>query len=148
MDVGTYSRFKMQAVAGTVTPKSLNYVTYYFYCIFTSVADPGSKKSAKIMENFPINKPTPINIIDFFFKTIKLMLTDIYIYPINNKTYKYIFFRKKSKIKVDIFPTLGRIWSMIRIHIKMKQIRNTDFYESHKKNPSLIAERYKCKIYF
>ena len=59
------------------------------------------------------------------------MLTDINICPINNKTdhisQKYIFYRKKSKTKIDIFPILGRIWSRIRIriHIKMKQIRNT-----------------------
>ena len=65
------------------------------------------------------------------------MFTDINIYPINNKTdhisEKYIFYRKKSKTKVDIFPILGRIWSRIRIRyftkrirIKMKRIRNTD----------------------
>ena len=38
--------------------------------------------------------------------------------PINNKTdhisEKYIFYTKKSKTKVDIFPILGRIWSRIR----------------------------------
>ena len=57
------------------------------------------------------------------------MFTERNIYPINNKTghisEKYIFYRKKSKTKYDIFPILGRIWSRIRIHIKMKQIRNT-----------------------
>ena len=53
--------------------------------------DPGGKKSAKIMENFHENHKNTI----IFFKTIKLMLTDINIYPINNKTdhisEKYIF---------------------------------------------------------
>ena len=56
------------------------------------------------------------------------MFTDINNYPINNKTNhiseKYIFKEKKSKTKVDIF---GRIRSRIRIHIKMKRIRNTVF---------------------
>ena len=67
------------------------------------------------------------------------MFTDINICPINNKTdhisEKYIFYTKKSKTKVDIFPILGRIWSRIRIryftkriHIKMKRIRNTAYY--------------------
>ena len=59
------------------------------------------------------------------------MFTDINIYPINNKTdhipEKYIFYRKKSKTKVDIFPILGRIWGRIRIRIqiKVKRIQNT-----------------------
>ena len=59
------------------------------------------------------------------------MFTDINIYPINNKTdhilEKYIFYRKKSQTKVDIFPILGRNYftQRIRIHIKMKRIRNT-----------------------
>ena len=61
------------------------------------------------------------------------MVTDLIIYLINNKTdqilEKYIFYRKESKTKVDIFPILGRIWSRIRIHIKMKRIRNTGKYE-------------------
>ena len=53
--------------------------------------------------------------------------------------WRNIFFnRKKSKTKVEIFPILGWIWSRIRIrinyftkririHIKMKRIRNTAF---------------------
>ena len=53
------------------------------------------------------------------------MLTDINIYLINNKIdhilEKSIFYIKKSKTKVDIFP----IWIWIRIHIKMKRICNT-----------------------
>ena len=57
------------------------------------------------------------------------MFTEINIYSINNKTdhisEKYIFIEKKSKTKVDIFLILGRIWSRIQIHIKMKLIRNT-----------------------
>ena len=50
------------------------------------------------------------------------------------------FYRKKSKTKVDIFPILGRILGQdplfhetdprIRIHIKMKRIRNTEFLNS------------------
>ena len=59
------------------------------------------------------------------------MFTDLNIYPKNNKTdhisEKYIFYIKKSKTKVDIFPILGRIWIRIRIHIKMKRVRNTAF---------------------
>ena len=66
------------------------------------------------------------------------MFTDIYIYPIINKenhiSEKYIFYRKKSKTKVDIFPILGRIWSKIRIHIKMKRIRNTEFFRKSSEN--------------
>ena len=68
------------------------------------------------------------------------MFTDINIYPINNKTYhiseKYIFYRKKSKTKIDIFPSdleqdpdpdplFHETDPRIRIHIKMKRIRNT-----------------------
>ena len=67
-----------------------------------------------------------IRILYIFFKTIKLMFTDINIYPINNKTdhisEKYIFYRKK---KVDIFPILGGIWSRIRIRYFRKQIRGS-----------------------
>ena len=58
--------------------------------------DPGSNKSAKIMENFHKNQPKSLEYHTFFFfKTIKLMFTDINIYSINNKTdhisEKYIF---------------------------------------------------------
>ena len=56
------------------------------------------------------------------------MFTDINIYPINNEIdhilEKYIFYRKKSFTKVDIFSILGQIWSRIRIN--MKRIQNTD----------------------
>ena len=48
------------------------------------------------------------------------------IFPINNKT-DHICLEKTSKTKVDIFPIIGLIWSRIRINIKMKGIRNTDF---------------------
>ena len=52
------------------------------------------------------------------------MFTDINIYPINNKTdhisEKRIFYRKKSKTKVYIFSILSRIWSRIRIRIRIK----------------------------
>ena len=68
-----------------------------------------------------LRKSTKIIRISYiFFKTFKLMFTDINIYPINNKTDHilgeiYFFYRKKSKTKVDIF----------RIHFKIKRIRNT-----------------------
>ena len=52
------------------------------------------------------------------------MFTDINICPINNVTdhisEKYIFYTKKSKTKVDIFPILGRIWSRIRSRIRIR----------------------------
>jgi len=70
---------------------------------------------------------------------MKVMFSDKIIYSINNKTdhilEKYISHRKK----VDIFLILGwilsririryfmKLNSWIRIHIKMKQIRNTAF---------------------
>ena len=58
--------------------------------------DPGSKKSAKIRTI----STKIIRISYIFFKTIKLMFTDINIYSINNKTdhisEKYIFYGKKS----------------------------------------------------
>ena len=81
------------------------------------------QKSWKISTKINENHKNTIH----FFKTIKLMFTDINVHPINDKTdhisEKYIFYRKKSRTKVDIFPILGRIWS--RIHMKMKRIRNT-----------------------
>ena len=62
--------------------------------------DPGSKKSGKIMENFHKNQPESLEYHTFVFKTIKLMFTDIKIFPINNETdhisEKFIFYRKKS----------------------------------------------------
>ena len=55
------------------------------------------------MENFDKNQPKSLE-YHTFFKTIKLMFTDINIYPINNKTdhisEKYIFYRKKAKQKL------------------------------------------------
>ena len=73
------------------------------------------------------------------------MFTDINIYPINNITYhiseKYIFYRKKKKLKSwylsdfrsdlesDPEQDPGSLFHetdpRIRIHIKMKRIRNT-----------------------
>ena len=58
------------------------------------------------------------------------MFTGINIYPISNKTdhisEEYIFFiEKKSKTKVEIFLILSRIWSRVRVRIKMKRIRDT-----------------------
>ena len=114
-----------------------------------SVADPdpfgsvsfwstGSASMKRIRIRVAKNQPkswkisTKITRISYiFFKTIELMFTDINIYPINNKTdhilEKYIFYRKKSKTKVDIFPILGRIWSRIRIRIRYftKRIRGS-----------------------
>ena len=85
------------------------------------------------MENFHKNQPISLNIIHFIFKTIKLMFTDINIYPINNKaghiSKKYILYIKKGKTKVDIWYFVGPVfyetYPRIRIHIKMKRIRNT-----------------------
>ena len=75
------------------------------------------KISTKINENHK-------NIIHFFFKTIKLMFTDLNIYPTNNKTdhisERYFFYIKNSKTKVDIFPILGRIWIRIRSRIRIR----------------------------
>ena len=69
-----------------------------------------------------------------FFKTIKPMFTDINIYPINIKTghisEKYIFYRNKSKTKVDIFPILGRIWSRIRSVISRNGSEDPDPYQN------------------
>ena len=54
------------------------------------------------------------------------MFTDINIYSINNKTdhisENYIFYRKKSWTK------LNETDPRIRIHIKIKRIRNTEYY--------------------
>ena len=69
--------------------------------------DPGSKKSAKIMENFHKNQPKSQDYYLFFSKNIKLLLTDINIYLINNKTNhfceKYIF----DRIFLSIFGKAG-----------------------------------------
>ena len=80
------------------------------------------------MKTFHKIQPKSLKYHTFFFKTIKLMFTDINIYPmLNNKTdhisEKYISYRKKSKTKFDIFPILGRIWS--RIHYFPKRIRGS-----------------------
>ena len=96
------------------------------------------------------------NIIQFFQKYSNLSLSDLNIYPINNKTdyflEKYIFNRKKKKQKkVCIFldsrsyseqdpvpdPLFHATDPRIRIHIKMKRIRNSlikciiNYYETH-----------------
>ena len=100
--------------------------------------DPGSKKSAKIMENFNKNQQKSTKIIRIsciFFKTIKLMFTDINIYSINNKTdhisEKYIFYRYfpdfSSDLEQDPDPLFHETDPRIRIHIKMKRIRNTGY---------------------
>ena len=75
----------------------------------------------------------------FFFKTIKLMFTDINIYSINNKTdhiRRNIFLIEKkswyfpdfmSDLEQDPDPLFHETDPRIRIHIKMKRIRNTFF---------------------
>ena len=63
--------------------------------------DPGRKKSANIMENFNKNQQKLLEYHTFFFKTIKLMFTDINIYSINKKT--------DHISEKYIFPILGRI---------------------------------------
>ena len=78
------------------------------------------------------------------------MFTDINICPINNKidhiSEKYIFYRKKVKQKLIIFPILNleplfhETDPRIRIHIKMKRIRNTGSYEMK------IHNHIKCNI--
>ena len=77
---------------------------------------PGSIKSAKIMENFHINQLKSLEYHTFFFKTIKLMITDINIYPINNKTdhisEEYNFHIKKVKQKL--------VFSRSRIRIRIR----------------------------
>ena len=128
--------------------------------IFSSVADPdpfgsvsfwsaGSASMKRIRNRVAKYQPkswkisTKINAnqknIIHFFKTIKLIFTDINIYPINNKTdhisEKYILDRKKnwyfpdfrSDLKQDLDPLFHATDPRIRIHIKMKRIRNTDF---------------------
>ena len=86
--------------------------------VIVSVADPdpfhfgqpdpgtGSKKSAKIMENVHKKTTKIIRISYIFFKTIKLMFTDINIYSINNKkdhiSEKYIFYRYFSDFRSDL----------------------------------------------
>ena len=83
------------------------------------------------MENFHENQPISQEYHTFFPKILIFCLTDINIYLINNKRNhfleKYIFDGKKRFKKVGIFFILGRIWSRIRvrIRIKMKRIRNT-----------------------
>ena len=88
------------------------------------------------MENFNKNQQKSLEYHTFFFNTIKLMFTDMNIYSINNKTdhisEKYIFWYFpdfRSDLEQDPDPDLlfhetdPRI--RIRIHIKMKRIRNT-----------------------
>ena len=57
------------------------------------------------MENFRKNQPKSLEYHEFFFKTFKLMFTDLNIYPINNEPIIFrrnIFFKRNSKTKVDI----------------------------------------------
>ena len=84
--------------------------------VYSCVSDPvpfhlsarsgsGQKKNQAKSWKISIKKSIKIIRISYiFFKTIKLMLTDIYIYPLNNKTdlisEKYIFLQKKVKQKL------------------------------------------------
>ena len=86
-----------------IVDTNFKYPSYIKECV--CVCDPGSKKSALIMENFHKNQPKSLELISYiYFKTIKLMFTDIDIYPINNKTdhisEEYIFYRKEAKQKL------------------------------------------------
>ena len=74
-------------------PDKMDVFILNFYCDTISVSDPGSKKSAKIMEKFQQKSTKIIRISYIFFKTIKLMFIDINIYSMNNKT-KQIIFRR------------------------------------------------------
>ena len=73
------------------------------------------------MENFHKNQPKSLESCIFFI-TIKFMFTDINIYPINDKT--------------EPDPLFHETDPRIRIHVKMKRIRNTGvnkkkFYADH-----------------
>ena len=98
--------------------------------------DPGSQKSAKMTENFNINQQKSLEYHTFFFKTIKLMFTDINIYSINNKT--------DHISEKYIFPILGRIWSRIRIRNRiriryfMKRIRGSYQNETDPKHCFIV----------
>ena len=82
--------------------------------------DPGSKKTAEILQNFQ----KKVTRILFFPKIFNFWLTDINIYLINNKTNNFLEKYISDRKKVGIFSILGRI----RIHIKMERIRNTGLY--------------------
>ena len=68
------------------------------------------------------------------------MFTDINIYPINNKTdhisEKYWYFPDfRSDLEQDPDPLFHETDPRIRIHIKMKRIRNTDFFSQSLSGP-------------
>ena len=92
-----------------------------------------------------------IRISYIFFKTIiiKLMFTDLNIYPTYNKTdhisEKYIFYIKKSKTKVDIFPILGRIW--IRVRYFTKRIRGSGSISKWNESATLLTGLGSVKDY-
>ena len=106
------------------------------------------------MENFHKDQPKSLKYHTFFFKTIRLMFTDINIYPINNKTdhisEKNIKKKKKSKTEVDIFSILGRIWSWIRIRYFTKRIRGSGSGSISKLTDSQhwFLARLGCRITF
>ena len=82
----------------------------------------GKQKISQNHGKFP-QKSIKITRISYIF------FSDINIYPIKNKTdhisEKCIFYRKKSKTKVDIFRNLGQIWSRILIRYFTKRIRGS-----------------------
>ena len=63
------------------------------------------------MENFHKNQPKSLEYHTIFFKTIKLMFTDINIYPMNMKTDfgEIYFFYRKKKIKQKLIFSLFQV---------------------------------------
>ena len=71
-----------------------------------------------------------MRILYIYLKIINLCLTDINIYPKNNKTDLIEIFKKKKVFKKLVFS------SRIRIYIKTKRIRNTGYkYHYHDMDP-------------
>ena len=95
--------------------------------------DPGSNKISQNHGKFQQKSTKITRILYIYIKNIYFCLTDININLINNKTnlfsQKYISERKKFFFKVGIFsdPLFHETDPRIRIHIKMKRIRITDF---------------------
>ena len=78
---------------------------------------------------FTQSPPKSLEYHTFLQKILNLCLTDIYFYPIKNKTdhfwKKYIFLIEKKILKVGIFSILGRIRSRIRVCYFTKRIRGS-----------------------
>ena len=114
--------------AYTTSPKATGvFLKYGLFC-YKKYFNPFSRPSSSVAD------PDP-NIIHFFFiQILNPCLTDINIYPINNKTDKFSIFliEKKvfkkvvfSRFRSDSEPLFHETDPRIRIHIKMKLIRNT-----------------------